>query len=69
MGSQAKLSADVRELAVRIALERKQEHGSQWAAMQSIAGRLDCSTATLRKWVRLAERVQRQFTSSRPNQL
>jgi len=36
-------------------LEQQHEYGSQWAAMQSIAGKLGCTAETLRKWVRRAE--------------
>jgi transposase len=32
------------------------EHPSQWAAIASIAGKLGCTTETLRRWVRQAER-------------
>jgi transposase len=37
-------------------LEYQHEHGSQWAAMESIAGKIGCTAETLRKWVRRAER-------------
>jgi transposase len=56
MGTQSKFSAEVRERAVRMVLEQQHEHGSQWAAMQSIGGKIGCTAETLRKWVRRAER-------------
>lgn len=49
-------SAEVRERAVRMVFELQREHGSQWAAMQSIAPKIGCTSETLRKWVRRAER-------------
>ncbi|WAW93217.1 IS3 family transposase [Xanthomonas citri pv. malvacearum] len=39
-------------------LEHQGEHGSQWAAIESIAGKMGCTTETLRRWVRQAERDQ-----------
>ncbi len=49
-------SPEVRERAVRLVRERESEHGSQWAAIQSIAAKIGCSGETLRNWVRQAER-------------
>ena len=37
-------------------LEHQGEHGSQWAAIGSIASKIGCTAETLRKWVRLVER-------------
>jgi len=37
-------------------LDHQDEHGSQWAAIQSIASKIGCSGETLRSWVRQAER-------------
>jgi transposase-like protein len=39
-------------------LEHQSEYESQWAAMESIAQKIGCTTETLRKWVRQAERDQ-----------
>jgi transposase-like protein len=38
--------------------EHQAEYESQWAAMQSIAAKIGCTTETLRKWVRQVERDQ-----------
>ncbi len=53
-----KYSPEVRERAVRMVLEHQDEHGSQWAAIASIAGKIGCTAETLRLWVRRAERDQ-----------
>ena len=56
MARPTKYSPEVRERAVRMVREHGPEHPSQWAAMASIAGKLGCTTETLRRWVRQAER-------------
>jgi transposase-like protein len=53
-----KFSPEVRERAVRMVFEYQDEYESQWAAMASIAEKIGCTTETLRKWVRQAERDQ-----------
>ena len=56
MRKSPKYSPEVQERAVRMVFEHQSEHGSQWAAMESIAAKIGCTAETLRKWVRRAER-------------
>ena len=51
-------SPELRERAVRMVAEHRGEHGSQWAAIGSIAAKIGCTAETLRGWVRQAERDQ-----------
>jgi transposase len=46
---------EVRERAVRLVVEHQGEYATQWAAIQSIAGKIGCSAEALRTWVRQAE--------------
>ena len=55
MGRPSKFSPEVRERAVRLVLGQQEAHASQWAAIESIAGKIGCTAETLRKWVRRAE--------------
>jgi len=56
MGRPSRFSPEVRERAIRLVEEQVGEHGSQFAAMRSVAEKLGCNVETLRKWVRQAER-------------
>ena len=52
MGAKSRYSPEVRERPVRMVFEHEPEHGSQRAAIQSIASKIGCSAETLRNWVR-----------------
>lgn len=41
-----------RERAARMVFEHREDHGSQWATIQSIAAKIGCKAETLRLGVR-----------------
>jgi transposase-like protein len=51
-----KFSGEVRERAVRMVREHRNDYPTEWAAISSIAGKIGCTGETLRGWVRQAER-------------
>jgi transposase-like protein len=51
-----KYSPEVRERAVRMVMDHRGEHASQWAAIVSIAAKIGCTAQTLHNWVSQAER-------------
>jgi transposase len=56
MTKATRYSPEVRERAVRMVGDHERENTSQWAAIQSIAEKIGCSSETLRNWVRQSER-------------
>jgi transposase len=57
MGTSKRYTAEVRERAVRLVAEQREQHGSQWAAIQSIAGKIGCTSESLRRWVHEGKRA------------
>ena len=55
MRKSPKFSPEVMERAVRMVFDAKDQYPSQWAAIESIAGKIGCTAETLRKWVTQAE--------------
>src|SRR3954471_4629899 len=43
---------ELRERAMRLGREHRDEHPSEWAAIGSMAGKLGMTPETLRKWLR-----------------
>ena len=67
-----RFSPEVQARAVRMVLEHRSDHASQWAAITSIATKIGCKAETLRLWVRQAivlgdnvERVVYQHAADR----
>ena len=51
----SKFSPEVRERAVRLALDNEVQHPSRWQAVVSIAAKIGCTPQTLNDWVKKAE--------------
>jgi putative transposase len=61
MNKSNKFSAEVRERAVRMVREHRDEYPSQWAAIESIAPKIGCTSQTLLGWVYGADKVWKQM--------
>ena len=55
MGKINRHSPEYRERAVRLLREHRHEYKSDWQALKSIAGKVGCSTESLRRWVQQGE--------------
>jgi transposase len=51
---------ELRERAMRLVREHRDEHPSEWAAIESVAKKLGMTPETLRKWLRREEIDQQQ---------
>lgn len=56
MNKLTRYAPEVRDRAVRMVLEHRDEYPSQWAAIESVSGKIGCKAETLRQWLRQAER-------------
>jgi transposase len=55
MNKSNKFSPEVRERAVRLVQEHREEYPSLWAAVESIAPKIGCVPQTLLEWVKRQE--------------
>ena len=51
-------SPAVRERAVALFFEVRDQHSTRWSAITSIAQKIGCAPETLRKWVLAAEQLE-----------
>ena len=54
--SRRKFLPEVHARAVRMVIEHRGDHASQWAAIVSIAAKIGCTAQTLHNWIAQAER-------------
>lgn len=54
--TRVRYSPEVRERAVRMVREHLTDYPSRWAAIESIASKIGCTTQTLDAWMKQAER-------------
>jgi len=55
MSKASRYSPEFRQRAVHLFQEQQDHHPSKWAALSSIAGKVGCTSETLRKWVKQDE--------------
>jgi transposase len=60
MSNRGRYPQELRERAVRLVREHRSEYPSEWAAIQSVAGKLGVGTEALRLWLRRGQVDQGQ---------
>ncbi len=58
MSERRRYPQELRERAVRLVREHRDDYPSEWAAITSIAGKLGVGTEALRLWLRRAQAAQ-----------
>ena len=53
--TKTRFSPELRERAVRLVYEQRKEYASQWATIESVAGKVGCSPQTLDNWIKRHE--------------
>lgn len=56
MKKPVKYNAEMRERTVRMMLENRPNHPSEWAAIESIAAKIGCAPQILHGWVHQSQR-------------
>ena len=60
---------ELRLRAVRMVLDHASDYPTQWAAILSVARQLGCTSESLRRWVRQAERERGPGLTADPSVL
>lgn len=55
MARSSKVPQEVRERAIRLALDGIEQHGSKWQSIKSVAAKMGVHPETLRNWVKQLE--------------
>jgi transposase len=56
MDKSSRYSPEVRERAVRLVMDKVKDNEPTWPSIVSVAEKIGCTSETLRRWVRQAER-------------
>ena len=52
MKKSPRYTVEVKERAIRLVQEHRNEHSSQWSAIVSIASKIGCTPEALREWIK-----------------
>ena len=52
MKTKPKYPPELRERAIHMVYEQREQHASQWSAIESVAEKIGCTPQTLSNWIR-----------------